>query len=322
MVVKKNFVGVVAEKPWQAIQAADKLKVSWTTGAGLPSHRDFHDHLRHQKPTRDTLLVNSKDVDEKFAATAKVVKATYLYPYQMHGSIGTSCAVADVQGGKATIWSATQAVYPLKSSAAMLLGLKPENVHVIFRRGPGCYGWNGADPVSYDAALLSQAVGQAGARAVDAQRRNGLGELRLRLCHRRAGRARRRRQDRRLGPRIVVADHGRTPGREQPGQRGHRLSRRVRTRSFTPRSPAPDPSGVREQQQRCALLCQRLRLGPLRRHRHHRQPAGPHSQCPSPFFTGPLRSPARLQNTFAHESFMDELAAAVKADPVEYRFAI
>jgi CO/xanthine dehydrogenase Mo-binding subunit len=32
-----------------------------------------------------------------------------------------------------------------------------------------------------------------------------------------------------------------------------------------------------------------------------------------------LRSPARLQNTFAHESFMDEIAAHVKADPVDYR---
>jgi hypothetical protein len=39
----------------------------------------------------------------------------------------------------------------------------------------------------------------------------------------------------------------------------------------------------------------------------------------SPFFTGPLRSPARLQNTFANESFMDEIAASVKADPVQYR---
>jgi hypothetical protein len=39
----------------------------------------------------------------------------------------------------------------------------------------------------------------------------------------------------------------------------------------------------------------------------------------SPFWTGPLRSPARLPNTFAHESFMDELAARAKADPVEFR---
>ena len=67
VVVKKNFVGVVAQKPWQAIQAANKLKVIWTPGAGLPNHADFYDHLRNQKPARDTLLVDSKDVDQKLA---------------------------------------------------------------------------------------------------------------------------------------------------------------------------------------------------------------------------------------------------------------
>ena len=67
VVVKKNFVGVVAEKPWQAIQAASRLKVAWTAGSGLPSQHDFYDYLRSQKPTRDTFLVNSKDVDETLA---------------------------------------------------------------------------------------------------------------------------------------------------------------------------------------------------------------------------------------------------------------
>ena len=62
VVVKKNFVGVVAEKPWQAIQAANKLKVNWSAGIGMPSHADFYNYLRTQQPTRDTLLVNSKDV--------------------------------------------------------------------------------------------------------------------------------------------------------------------------------------------------------------------------------------------------------------------
>ena len=88
------------------------------------------------------------------------MKATYLHPYQMHGSMGSSCAVADVQGDKATIWSPTQAAYPTRSGSAMLLGLPAENVRVIFTRGSGCYGINGADTVSYDAALLSQAVGK------------------------------------------------------------------------------------------------------------------------------------------------------------------
>src|SRR5207247_6819505 len=92
-VVKKNFVGVVAEKPWQAIQAANRLKATWTLGVGLPSHRDFYDYLRNQKPSSDTFVVSSKDVDEKLAQAKEVLKATYLHPYQMHGSLGSSCAV-------------------------------------------------------------------------------------------------------------------------------------------------------------------------------------------------------------------------------------
>src|SRR6202008_246160 len=51
VVVKKNFVGVVAEKPWQAIQAASKLKVTWTQGTGLPNRTNFYDSVRNQKPT-------------------------------------------------------------------------------------------------------------------------------------------------------------------------------------------------------------------------------------------------------------------------------
>src|SRR4029077_3746444 len=84
--------------------------------------------------------------------------------YQMHGSMATSCAVADVQGSgadaMATIWSATQGVYPQRDSAAVVLGIPKENVRVIFVEGSGCYGLNGADSVSFDAALMSQAVGR------------------------------------------------------------------------------------------------------------------------------------------------------------------
>jgi CO/xanthine dehydrogenase Mo-binding subunit len=160
VVVKKNFVGVVAEKPWQALQAAGKLKVTWSSGSGLANSADFYEQLRNQKPTRDILLVDSKDLEQKLDQAAAVVKATYLHPYQAHGSMGSSCAVADVQGDQATIWSPTQGVWYQRSTAAMVLGLKPENVRVIFRRGSGCYGLNAADTVTYDAALLSQAAGK------------------------------------------------------------------------------------------------------------------------------------------------------------------
>ncbi len=77
----------------------------------LPAQARFYEHLRTQ-PSRDTLVVDSSDVDRTLAGAATVVKATYLHPYQMHGSIGTSCAVADVRADRATIWSSTQAVYP------------------------------------------------------------------------------------------------------------------------------------------------------------------------------------------------------------------
>ena len=111
VVVKGNFVGVVAQKPWQAMQGAERLKVSWTRGTPLSSHADLYSALRKQ-PARDTLLVDSGDVDARLAAAATVLRSTYHHPYQMHGSIGSSCAVADVQGDKATLWSATQSAFP------------------------------------------------------------------------------------------------------------------------------------------------------------------------------------------------------------------
>src|SRR6185369_14580902 len=89
-----------------------------------------------------------------------VIAATYRHPYQMHASMGTSCAVADVQAGKVTVWSPTQSAYPTRNGVATLLGLQPDDVRVVFTRGAGCYGLNGADTVSFDAALLSQAVGK------------------------------------------------------------------------------------------------------------------------------------------------------------------
>ena len=134
VVVKNDFVGVVAAGQWQAIQAAAALQVTWSAGTRLPPQADFYTHLR-QQPTRDTLLVDSQDVDSKLAGAADVVRATYRHPYQMHGSIGASCAVADVREDQVTIWSATQAVYPLRSTAAMLLGREVDDVRVIFVRG-------------------------------------------------------------------------------------------------------------------------------------------------------------------------------------------
>jgi nicotinate dehydrogenase subunit B len=319
VVVRKNFVGVVAEKPWQAIQAANKLKVTWTPGTGLPGQSDFPEHLRNQKATRDTLLVDSKDVDRRLGEAATVLKATYFHPYQMHGSVGSSCAVADVRGDSATLWSPTQAVWYQRSSAAMVLGLKPANVRVIFRRGSGCYGLNGADTVTYDAALLSQAVGKP--VRVQLTRRDEMawenyGNAFL--------------MDERAGVdaqgNIVAWDHeawspslGNRPGIGAPGNVITGLLAGFQPEPFTPRSPAPPPAAFNNNSNGVpSYLAGRVGGASKGTGTVQSERVLVHNVV-SPFWTGPLRSPARLQNTFAHECFMDELAAHVKADPVEYR---
>jgi nicotinate dehydrogenase subunit B len=319
VVVKNDFVGVVAQKPWQAMQAAEKLRVTWSRGPALPSHADFYDHLRNQKPTRDTLTVDSKDVDQKLAQAFTGFKATYLYPYQMHGSMGSSCAVADIQGDKGTVYSPTQAVWFQKSSCAMVLGLKPENLHVIFRRGSGCYGLNGADTVTYDAALLSQAVGKP--VRVQLSRKDEMAWENYGNSYV---------IDERAGVdaqgNIVAWDHeswspgrGNRPGTNQPGNVITGLLVGFQPAAFAGRSPAPEP-GAFNNNSNAVPSYLAGRVGGVNRGTGTIQSGRVMvHNVESAFWTGPLRSPARLQNTFAHESFMDELAARVKADPVEYR---
>jgi nicotinate dehydrogenase subunit B len=319
VVVKKNFVGVVAEKPWQAIQAANKLVMKWAPGAGLPDHADFYDRLRNQKPTRDVALVDSGDVEQKLGEASTVLRATYLHPYQMHGSIGSSCAVADVQGDKATLWSPTQGVWYQKHTAAMVLGLKPENLHVIFVRGSGCYGLNGADTVTYDAALLSQAVGKP--VRVQLTRKDEMAWENYGNAYV---------MDERAGldaqGNIVVWDHeswtpslGNRPGTGRPGNVITGYLAGFEPDAFAPRSPAPAPTAFNNNSNAAPSYVAGRVGGESRGAGKIQSERVLVHNVQSPFWTGPLRSPARLQNTFAHECFMDELAARVKADPVAYR---
>jgi len=317
VVTRKNFVGVVAEKPWQAMQAAEKLKVSWTAGSGLPKQVGFHESLRKQ-PSRDVKLVDSKDTEQTLATAATVLKSTYYHPYQMHGSVGSSCAVADVQGEKATIYSPTQGVWYQKTTGAMILGLKPEKVHVIFRRGAGCYGLNGADTVTYDAAILSQAVGKP--VRVQLSRKDE-------MAWENYGNAWTIDEHAGLDAKgnIIAWEHeawtpglGNRPGPETPGNVVTGMLIGYQPQAFRP-GAAQEPKTYNNNSNGVPSYVaghvgdKSQGTGTVKSEKvlvHN---------LVSPFWTGPLRSPARLQNTFAHESFMDELAARVKADPVEYR---
>jgi nicotinate dehydrogenase subunit B len=319
VVVKNDFVGVIAEKQWQAVQAANKLKVVWNPGPKLPAQADFYEFMRTQ-PSRDARLVDSKDVDAKLAAAADVVKATYRHPYQMHGSMGASCAVADVKGNAASIWSPTQGVYPQRDSVAMVLGLEPQNVRVTYARGSGCYGCNGADTVSFDAALLSQAVGRP--VRVQLTRKDEMAWENFGFAYvidQRAGLD--------ANGNIVAWDYegwspsrGGRPGYNQPGNVVTGFLAGFQPQEFRPRTPAPEATGTYGNGSNTAppyiTGCVGGACGGTGTVRSERVLS--HAVA-SPFWTGPLRSPSRLQNTFAHESFIDELAARAKADPVAYR---
>ncbi|MFY9978904.1 MAG: molybdopterin cofactor-binding domain-containing protein, partial [Candidatus Sulfotelmatobacter sp.] len=318
VVVRNNFVGVVAEKQWQAAQAAEKLKVDWNPGPELPPQKNFYEYIR-QQPSHDVMLVNSGDVDGKLKTASKVLQSTYFYPYQAHGSVGSSCAVADVQSDRATIWSPTQSVYPTQHGISALTGLPLEKVRVIFVRGSGCYGLNAADTVSYDAALLSQAVRRP-VRVQLTRKDEFISENYGSPCA--------------IEQRVAVdakgtitawdceawsASLGGRPGYDRPGNVITGMLAGFDPETIKPRN-AVEPTGELRNGSNAVPSyvtgCVSGKCGGAGTIRSERVLT---RVVKSQFFTGPLRSPLRLQNTFAHECFMDEIAAYVKADPVAYR---
>jgi len=238
----------------------------------------------------------------------------------MHGSMGTSCAVADVKLNRATIWSASQAVFGIRSAAATLLDLPVQAVRVVFARGSGCYGINGADAVSYDAAILSQAVNKP--VRVQLSRKDEMAWENYGFAYL---------IDQRVGldanGTIVAWDYeawspslGGRPGYDRPGNVVSGMLAGFEPATVAPRSPAAPPGGRFNNGSNSAPSyvtgCVGGACGGTGTVKSERVLT---HTIRSPFFTGPLRSPSRLQNTFAHESLMDEVAARVKADPAAYR---
>ncbi len=162
IVQKGSFLGVVAQTEWAAIRAARALKVTWSAPpAQLPTGPNgIYDYLQNTKPVAERVATNTGNASAAFAQASKTFDATYRWPFQMHGMIGPSCAVADVQADKATIWSGSQAPFITRNGIARLLGIAEHDVHFIYCEGSGCYGRLEPDDAPEDAALMSQAVGR------------------------------------------------------------------------------------------------------------------------------------------------------------------
>ncbi len=319
IVVRKDFVGVVAQTQHQAAEIARRLSVHWTPGPELPPQESFFAHMQTQ-PSRDVLAVDSQDAGTALSAAGHVLSARYTYPYQMHGSIGASCAVADVRKDGATIWSPTQSAYPSRSVIAQLLGLPPDSIRVIYTRGSGCYGLNGADAVSFEAAVLSQESGRP-VRLQFSRRDEMMWEnlgsacvIEQRACL----------EDGKImawDRENWVAALGNRPGYNRPGNviSGKLLG--YPPEPFEPK-PASPPTGRLSNGSNtvpaylAGCIDGQCHGGGTVRHER----VLTHT-VRSPFFTGPLRSPLRIQNTFANECFMDELCVAAGADPLTFRLA-
>jgi len=160
-----SFLGVIAEREEQAMAASAALHAAaiWKSDTPLPTAPSIDD-LLIQGPTEDKLVIDGSLSDDPIPAIAappasatQTHSAQYFRPYQMHGAMGPSAAVAKWVDGKMTIWSHTQGAYPLRNALVPVLGLEPAEIHLIHTEGAGCYGHNGADDAALDAALLARA---------------------------------------------------------------------------------------------------------------------------------------------------------------------
>lgn len=171
IVRRDNFLGVVAETEWAAIKAAEKLGsvlnpkgptaygAKWSDWNGLPQQKDIWQVVQDTSGTNATVS-ETGSVDVALHSAAKQLHATYRTPFQMHASIGPSCAIADVGKDSAVFWSGTQMPHTDRHVMATLLGIPADRITLHWFEASGAYGRNGLDQVVADAALMSQAVGR------------------------------------------------------------------------------------------------------------------------------------------------------------------
>ncbi|MEE8439709.1 MAG: molybdopterin cofactor-binding domain-containing protein, partial [Micropepsaceae bacterium] len=161
VVRRGDFIGVVAEKEWDAIRAATELAVTWSEPRDVfPEHDELYDHIRDAEPSRREVVDENGEVDQAFAIAAQIIEAEYEWPFQSHASMGPGCAIADVREDGVTLWTGSQKPHAATAGVAAILGVPVESVHGIWNIGPGSYGRNDGGDVAMDAAVMSREVGR------------------------------------------------------------------------------------------------------------------------------------------------------------------
>jgi len=289
-----NFLGVVAESEWGAIRAAQKLKASWSNWEGLPEQSHLWEYVRATKINKDDVTSNVGNAEQALEQAAKRVSATYNFAIHSHGSMGPSCAVAEFKDGKLTCWSASQATHDLRLQLAAMLSMKDSDVRVIYVDGSGCYGRNGHEDAAADAVLLARAVGRPvrvqwmreDEHGWDPKGPPTLMDLQAGLD----------------GSGHVVAWYSQLYVPEGAGGNVKLVAAELAGLPFEKgMSPGNiiNNSAIPYTFPNVRTVAHRLAETPLR-----------------PSW---IRAPGRMQNTFCNEAFVDEVAVAAGADPLEFR---
>ena len=305
VVTRGDYVAVVCEREEQAIRAARELRVEWSEAAPLfpASYDALYETLRSAKPKVTEVAKGAAgDVEAALAAAAKRIEARYEYPFQSHACMAPGCAVADVRNSQARVWSGGQKPYPLRKAIAEMTGLPLEAVRVTWMPGPGSYGRNDADDAAMDAVILSQAVGKP--VRVQYMRQDGTGwdpkappiAFRLQGGFDAEGK-------------LIALDY------EARG-----FSGRIRANG-TERAgdtvSAQLMGGYEAHSTDLFQYSEESYQVPNKRKTSHLVAWA--QSLPTGLRTAHLRDPDGMATCFASESFVDELAAAAGADPVDFR---
>jgi len=292
----ENFLAVTAKDEWAAIRASRALKATWSDAATLPGSQDLEKHVREMPIAAEETIVERGDSAAGIRGATKQMAATYFWPCQSHGSLGPSCAVADVRDGGATIWTSSQGTHHMRVSFSKIFGLDVDKVRVIYLDGAGSYGGNGNDDAAADAVLISKTVGQP--VRVQWMRHDEHGwdpKGPQQLIDLRAG----------------VDRYGRIVAWETemwvPAMLGP---------TGTIPLLAPAEAGIAQPSgQWPGMIAQNGDPPYLMQHLK----AVAHRTQTTPLRPSHLRAPGKVANTFAVECFTDELAADAGTDPVTYR---
>jgi CO/xanthine dehydrogenase Mo-binding subunit len=302
-----SFLGVAAQREEQAIKAREALKKSarWKESESLPPSGDaLFEHLMTKAKSVDSV------VNEKTSATAapaaKTLNATYTRPFQVHGSIGPSCAVAQWREGKLTVWTHSQGVFPLRGDLAQVFATDPANIHCIHAESAGCYGHNGADDVALDAALVARATGGRPVKLQwmrdDEFQWEPYGSA---MVMKLSGGLDDQGNVASWTHEVWTHPHNNRPGAKDGVNLLASWHLEKPSKAPTPADP-PMPTGGGERNS-----------VPL--YDFPNQKIVKHFLPEMPLRTSALRTLGGYANVFALESFIDELALAARADPVEFR---